>query len=227
MVKDSGKTTRLKNHVAPKARRIGAVLKSKFDVSLADFDNALSGDVAAAQKIGELARQGRLSSELSPKLAQAYQEIFSGSEAYNKAVSDILVSAGKSAIAIDKAAMNATLANSQYAHKRSELAAEFVNARNAENARHNYQMNYTQIKGYIDAYITSVDNRATLLDQSNRPELKQIAADESYDAKVLNHALDAGDNARIDLIQHKQYQPSKVREVLAEKFTAIKSALGF
>lgn len=221
------KTTKLKNHVAPKARRLGQVLKTKFDVSLADFDNALNGDVAAAQKIGELARQGRLSSELAPKLAEAYQQIISGSEAYNKATADILVQAGKSAIAIDKAAMQATLANAKYAHQRSELAAEFVNSRNAENSRHNYQMNYTQIKGYVDACITSVDNRATLIEQSNRPELKQIAADESYDAKVLNHVLAAGENARPDLIQHRNYQPSKVKEILSEKFTAIKSALGF
>ncbi|WP_414546603.1 hypothetical protein [Nostoc sp. CCY0012] len=71
----------LKNHVAPKARRIGNVLKSKFGVNLADFDAALGGDVASAQKIGELARQGRLSAELAPKLAQAYIEIINGSEA--------------------------------------------------------------------------------------------------------------------------------------------------
>lgn len=218
---------KIKNHISRKAGRLGQVLKTKFNVTLADFDNALMGDVAAAQKIGEAARQGKLSAELAPKLAQAYTEIINGTAAYNKAVSEILVSAGKSAIEIDKAAMNATLANTQYGHKRSELAAEFVNARNAENQRHNYQMNYTQIKGYIDAYLVGVDQNSSLIDQTNRPELKQIAADESYEAKVINHALDAGDNARFDLIQQKQYQPSKVRELLADKFTAIKSALGF
>lgn len=227
MAKDSTKQVKLKNHVSKRAGRLGQVLKTKFNVTLADFDNALMGDVNAAQKIGELARQGRLSSELAPKLAQAYQEIISGTTAYNKAVSDILVNAGKSAIEIDKAAMNATLANTQYGHKRSELAAEFVNARNAENQRHSYQMNYTQIKGYIDAYLVGVDQNVSLIEQSNRPELKQISADESYDAKVINHALDAGDNARFDLIQYRNYQPSKVREVLADKFNAIKSALGF
>lgn len=220
-------TLKLKNHVTPKARKINRVLKTKFGVSLDDFTSAMMGDVASAQKIGELARQGRLSAEFAPKLAEAYQEIINGSTAYNKAVSEVLVNAGKSAIEIDKAVMNATLANTQYGHKRSELAAEFVNARNAENQRHNYHMNYTQIKGYIDAYLVGVDNQATLIDQSNRPEVKQLSADEAYQSKVINEALNRGDDARVDLIPQKNYQPSKVREALADKFTAIKSALGF
>src|SRR4051812_4222052 len=120
MVKSSntGKLT-LKNHVTPKAGKINRVLKTKFGVSLDDFTNAMMGDVTSAQKIGELARQGRLSAEFAPKLAQAYQEIINGSTAYNKAISEVLVNAGKSAIEIDKAVMNATLANTQYAHKRS------------------------------------------------------------------------------------------------------------
>lgn len=228
MVKSSntGKFT-LKNHVTPKARKINRVLKTKFGVSLDDFTNAMMGDVVSAQKIGELARQGRLSAEFAPKLAQAYQEIINGSTAYNKAISEVLVNAAKSAIEIDKAVMNATLANAQYGHKRSELAAEFVNARNTENQRHNYQMNYTQIKGYIDAYLVGVDNQANLIDQSNRPEVKQISANEAYQTKIMGEALNRGDDARFDLITQKNYRTSTVRGVLAEKFAAIKSALGF
>lgn len=218
---------KLKNHVSAKAGRLGGALKSKFNVSINDFNAAINGDIAAAQKIGEAARQGRLSAELAPKLAQAYQEIIAGTTAYNKAVSEILVSAGKSAIEIDKAAMQATLANTQYGHKRSELAAEFVSAKASENQRHQYQMNYTQIKGYIDVYLAGVEQRATLLDQSNRPELKQIQANESYDAKVLNEALNRGDKANFELIQKRDYQASNIKESVANKFNALKSALGF
>ena len=230
MAKDNS-TLKLKNHVTggviPKSRRINQVLKTKFGVSLDDFTNAMMGDVASTQKIGEMARQGRLSAEFAPKIAQAYHEIINGSTAYNKAISEVLVNAGKSAIEIDKAVMNATLANSQYGHKRSELAAEFVNARHTENQRHNYQMNYTKIKGYIDAYLVGVDNQATLIDQKNRPEIKQLSANEAHQTKLMNEALNRGDDARFDLITQKNYQPSTVRGVLAEKFVAIKSALGF
>ncbi|GAX45906.1 hypothetical protein NIES4075_69270 [Tolypothrix sp. NIES-4075] len=228
MAKDNSTSQlKLKNHVTPKARKLNQVLKTKFGVSLEDFTEAMMGDVKSAQKVGELARQGRLSAEFAPKLAEAYHQIINGSTAYNKAISEVLVNAGKSAIEIDKATMNATLANTQYGHKRSELAAEFVNARKAENQRHNYQMNYTQIKGYIDAYLVGVDNQAALIDQSNRPEIKQLSALEAYQTKVINEALNRGDDARLDLIQQKDYKSNTVRGVLAEKFTAFKSALGF
>ncbi|QLE60029.1 hypothetical protein [Nostoc sp. TCL26-01] len=229
MVKDSKpkSTLKIKNHVTPKAKRLNQVLKNKFGVSLDDFTNAMMGDVDSAQKIGEMARQGRLSAELAPKIAQAYQEIINGSTAYNKAISEVLVNAGKSAIQIDKAVMNATLANTEYAHRRRELASEFVNARNTENQRHNYQMNYQQIKGYIDVYLAGVDQRATLLDQSHRPEVKQLAANEAYETKVINEALNRGDHANFDLIPQKNYQPANFKEVLLDRFTALKSALGF
>ncbi|MHC5723634.1 MAG: hypothetical protein ACYT04_33195 [Nostoc sp.] len=226
MVKDNSQL-KLKNHVSPKARRINQVLKTKFGVSLDDFTNAMMGDVTSAQKIGELARQGRLSAEFAPKLAQAYHEIINGTTAQNKAISEVLVNAGKSAIEIDRAVMNATLANAQYGHKRTETAIEFANARNTENQRHNYQMNYTQIKGYIDAYLVGVDNQAALTDQSNRPEIKQISANEAYQTKIMTEALNRGDDAKFDLITKKNYQNNTVRGVLTEKFTAIKSALGF
>lgn len=179
-------STRLKNHVAPKGKRLSQALNSKFGVTLADFDNAINGDVATAQKIGELARQGRLSSELAPRLAQAYLEIINGSEAYNKATADILVQAGKSAIAIDKAVSQTMLANSRYGHERKELAQQFGIARNVENNRHNYQINYTEIKGYIDAQLVGVDQEAGILDQSNRPEVKKIAANEQLQQRQIN-----------------------------------------
>jgi hypothetical protein len=89
------KVPKLKNHVLPKGKLLTQVLGKKFGVTLSDFDKAMSGDIAAAQKIGELARQGRLSQELAPKLAQAYIEIINGSEPYNKATADILSSHAK------------------------------------------------------------------------------------------------------------------------------------
>lgn len=226
MVKDST-SLQLKDHITPKTRKLNQVLKTKFGVTLEDFTHAMMGDVTKAKKIGELARQGRLSAEFAPKIAQAFQEIINGSTAYNKAISEVLVNAGKSGIEIDKAVINATLANTQYGHKRTELAAELVNARNAENKRHSYQMNYQEIKGYIDAYLVGVDQNTAILDQSRRPELKQIDADEAYQAKVINHVLADGDNSRVDLISQKNYQPRSIKQFLFDKFTAVQNALGF
>jgi hypothetical protein len=212
----------LRNHVLPKGKLLTQTLDRKFGVSLADFDRAINGDIAAAQKIGELARQGRLSQELAPKLAQAYLEIINGSEAYNKATADILLQAGKSAIAIDKSASQVMLGQQKYVHQRQELAQEFVLGKNTENTRHNYQMNYTQIRGYIDAHLVGVDQQTAILEQSNRPEIKQIAANEQYRQKTMNEALNKGENARYDLIPEKDY-----RTGIMGKIASIKAALGF
>ena len=182
----------------------------------------MGGDIAAAQKIGELARQGRLSQELAPKLAQAYLEIINGSEAYNKATADILLQAGKSAIAIDKAGSQVMLGQQKYVHQRQELAQEFVLGKNTENTRHNYQMNYTQIRGYVDAHLVGVDQQVAILEQSNRPEIKQIAANEQHQQKVMNEALSKGETARYDLIPEKNY-----RTGIMAKIAEIRSALGF
>lgn len=214
--------TKLKNHILPKGKLLAQTLDRKFGVTLSDFDKAINGDIQAAQKIGELARQGRLSQELAPKLAQAYIEIINGSEAYNRATADILLQAGKSAIAIDKAGSQVMLSQQKYIHQRQELAQEFVIGKNTENTRHNYQMNYTQIKGYIDAHLVGVDQQTAILEQSNRPELKQIAANEQYQQKTMNEALNKGETARYDLIPQKDY-----RGGILGKIQEIRSALGF
>jgi hypothetical protein len=216
------KTPKLKNHILPKGKLLTQVLGKKFGVTLSDFDKAMGGDIQAAQKIGELARQGRLSQELAPKLAQAYLEIINGSEAYNKATADILLQAGKSAIAIDKAGSQVMLGQQKYVHSRQELAQEFVIGKKSENSRHTYQMNYTQIKAYVDVHLTEVDRQTAIFEQSNRPETKQIAADEQYQTKTMNEALNKGETARYDLIPEKNY-----RTGIMEKIAEIRSALGF
>ena len=216
------KTPKLRNHILPKGKLITQVLGKKFGVTLSDFDKAMGGDIAAAQKIGELARQGRLSQELAPRLAQAYIEIINGSEAYNKATADILLQAGKSAIAIDKAGSQVMLGQQKYVHSRQELAQEFVIGKKSENSRHTYQMNYTQIKAYVDVHLTEVDRQTAIFEQSNRPETKQIAADEQYQTKTMNEALNKGETARYDLIPEKNY-----RTGIMEKIAEIRSALGF
>jgi hypothetical protein len=213
---------KLKNHILPKGKRLRQVLNSKFGVSIAEFDKVINGDIQAAQKIGELARQGRLSSELAPKLAQAYIDIINGSEAYNQATADILLQAGKAAINIDKSTGQVMLANSKYAHQRQELAQQFIFDRNAENTRHQYQLNYQEIKGYVDAHLVGIDNQTALLEQTHRPEIKQIAANEQLHNRQLNEALSKGDNARYDLIPQKNYTGG-----IKAKLLELKTALGF
>ena len=211
---------KIKQHVGNKARRLSQVLKQKFGVSMQEMDAVIHGDLATAKKIGELARQAELYKEYAPKLADAYISIIQGTEAYAQAQADVLQAAGKSAIAIDKNDGNTRLAGDKYAHERRELALDYSTKKTAETERHKYQMNMNQIRGYIDAHLVAVDRQTALIEQSYRPEIKQIQADEQRERKILNEYLDNGNNARIDLIPEKQYRSQSIGE-------RIKSALGF
>lgn len=225
---------KIKNHVSRKAKRISNVLKGKFGFDLATVNKALQGDKNALQSIGEAARQGQQVIELMPLLKDACATIEKATEEYNKSVADILKQGANSAINIDKATMQTMLANQKYGHQRSELAAEFAVAKQTETSRHQYAINYIQLKAYIDQYLTKVDNDAKLIDQTNRPELKQFDENTRYETAVSKHLLQHGDNARIDLIPKREYvvrneqgTASTFQERIAKSFSGILSGLGF
>ncbi len=73
----------------------------------------------------------------------------------------------------------------------------------------------------MDAFLVDVDRQAAILDQSNRPEVKQIAANQQYQGRVINEYLTNGNDARVDLIPQKNYTGIK------GKFREFISALGF
>ncbi|MFM6043929.1 MAG: hypothetical protein ACKPCC_15220, partial [Dolichospermum sp.] len=136
-------------------------------------------------------------------------------------LADILKAAGSASLQIDKAANSTALADRKYVHSKIEIGRQYLADKQAENARHEYQLNYQQIKGYIDAFLVDVDRNNAILEQSNRPELKQREADKQYQGKVVNEYLDNGSDARIDLIPQKEYRGIK------GKFKEFIRALGF
>jgi hypothetical protein len=225
-IKKSESTPKLKDHVTPKGGRIARTLQTKFGISLDDFSDAMTGNEEKARHVGELARQGRMSSDFAPQLAAAYNEIINGTTAYNRAMAEVLVNAGRSSIEIDKAAMGVALGNKSYMNNKREMAQEYDTATKTEATRHAHQMNYGQIKGYIDAYLVSVDSNATLLDQVNRPEIKQISADESHKSKVMKELLTKGDKARVEMIPSRNYDAHGFRESIGSKFASLRSAIG-
>lgn len=229
----------IKNHVEPKAKRIGSILKGKYGLDLQTLNSALAGDTKALKQIGEAGRQGQLTQEMMPLLEEAYLNLIKGTEAYNKGVANILKQGASSAINIDKSVSQAMLANQKYGNQRKELAAEFASAKTAEVMRHQYAINYIQLKAYIDQYMQRVDGKTKLVEQSNRPELKQIEEDTRYSSAVAKHLLSYGDNSQTNLLPHRQYatvegsdsQGNKVvttfKEKLTQSFGNVISALGF
>jgi hypothetical protein len=78
-----------------------------------------------------------------------------------------------------------------------------------------------EVKGYMDAFLIDVDRQTAVIEQSNRPELKQREADKQYQGKVVNEYLDNGNDARLDLIPQKNYRG------IRGKLQEFMGALGF
>ncbi|MFM6021830.1 MAG: hypothetical protein ACKPER_02685, partial [Dolichospermum sp.] len=101
-----------------------------------------------------------------------------GTETYNLALADILKASGKSSLAIDKAGVQTSLANQRYINQRVELAGQFLQDKEAENIRHQYQLNYQQIRGYVQAHLTAVEQQVAIKEVEKQPEAKQIQAEQ-------------------------------------------------
>jgi hypothetical protein len=215
------KTMRIKNHITPRGKTLNNQLVNKFGISLNDFEKACLGDLTSIQRIGELSRQAKFMSEYAPRLKDAYIEIIQGTTTYNLALADILKAAGSASLQIDKAAAGTNLADQKFVHGRIELAKQVLMDKKVENDRHQYQLNYSQIKGYMDAFLVDVDRQSAILEQSNRPEIKQVQEDKAYESKVIDEYLEEGDRARPDLIPNRNYRG------IRGKFEQIKTALGF
>ncbi|MDK2460610.1 hypothetical protein QHH11_15945 [Aphanizomenon sp. PH219] len=212
---------RIKNHVTPKGKALNSQLSAKFGITLSDFEKACMGDLSSIQRIGELNKQASFMSEYAPKLKDAYLTIIEGTETYNLALADILKASGSASLRITKAMDQTALADRKYVNGRVEQAKQFLTDKQAENTRHAYQMNFTQIKGYLDAHLVGVERQSAVLEQSNRPEAKQVEADKQYQGRVINEYLDNGNDARVDLIPQKNYRGIK------GKFKEFMGALGF
>jgi hypothetical protein len=215
------KNMKIKNHVTPKGKALNSQLSAKFGITLTDFEKAVMGDLIAVQRIGELHRQAEFMTKYAPRLKEQYLEIIEGTETYNLALADILQAAGKSTLAIDKAANATAIADRKFVHGKIELSAQYLIDKKLENDRHKYQLNYQEVKGYMDAFLVGVDRDVAVLEQNNRPEWKQIEADKKYQEKVIDEYLDNGNDARVDLIPQKNYRGIK------GKIQQLLGALGF
>lgn len=218
----------LKNHVSPKVPTLNKVLESKFGFSISDLDSALKGDQKKLQSIGEAARQGRITAEFMPLLEQACSDIIEGTTAYNVSTSKLLTKGAKAGVQIDKATAQALLANQKYINDKAELKLDATSQWKAEAIRHQYAIDYIGLKSYIDYYMAGVDQNARLIDQNNRPIIKQVAEDERYETLVAKELLANGEAARVDLINRREYVASRPKESgFARTIQQIKGALGF
>ncbi|NEP63542.1 MAG: hypothetical protein F6K31_42705 [Symploca sp. SIO2G7] len=217
----------IKDHVTS-SKTVVNLLNSKFGFSVEDLEAALSGDRKKLQKFGEAARQGRLTKEMMPLLEQASLDIIQGTEVYNTSMANILKNGASSSSKIDKASQNTILANQRYINQKKEQKTEAVYRWDAEKSRHQYTLNFMQLRAYIDQYLNTVDNEAALDQQSNRPELKQVAENRRYSSTTAKHLIENGSEARLDLLPRKEYLANSSPKVnVAKQFlNNLRQALG-
>jgi hypothetical protein len=199
----------LKNHVSDlDTKTLQNVLKDRFGYSLEDFQAVLSGDREKAKEIAEFGKQGRIASKYAPRVAQAILDGIEGTKELNVQTANLLKAAGSANAAIEKAGQSTLLANQKYNNQKAENALDYSLANNQEKVRHDYAMTYIESKYFYDTYFLTIDADAKQLEQTNRPEMKQITEDERYEIAVLDHLLTHGEKSDTDLVVARDYQES-------------------
>lgn len=195
----------LKDSTSKRGRRIKAVLPGKFGFTFQEFESAMKGNVMAAKKLSGLAEDGRNMSKLAPTVVKGVKEIMEGTKAYNEAIAKILTTAGITAIDIDKAGIDTSMANLDYGHARTEMALDFTLAKKAENTRHTRYMQKTALKAYLDERMSSEDFRVKIQGIVNNPVLRQKLLDAQYNIQDIEHLFKYGHSADLSLLPRKQY----------------------
>lgn len=199
----------LKDHVSKRGRKLENRFNRLYSVNMTDFESALTGSPeqmqAAMKKIGQVGRESKIVLEMLPQIKEHFANNIQATTQYNQAKADILKQTASSAIAIDRASMSTSLAEKQYGHKRSEMAREWVAANALEEQRHQLEVNYIQLKAVVEKALGRVDGQARLIDQVNRPNMKQIDENLGYQQKTAKHLLSYGNASNTELLHRKEY----------------------
>lgn len=208
--KQNSKTTSLlKNHITSlDTKTLQNVLKERFGYSIEDMMSVLAGDKEKAKQIAEFGKQGRIASKFAPKVAQAILDGIEGTKELNVQTANLLKAAGAADTAISKAGQGTLLANQKYNNQKQENALEYSLANNQEKVRHEYAVSFLELKYFYDTYFLEVEQDARLVEQSNRPELKQLSEEERYEQQLLDHLLTHGEASEVDLVTRRDYLES-------------------
>jgi hypothetical protein len=213
----------IKDHVTKRAKRINSRISKTYNLSITDFEQALFGSseqmTEACKKIGQVGRESQLVIEMLPQIKEHFLRNIAATTQYNQAKADILKQAGNSLTTIDRAEMSTMLASQQYNNKRSAMAQEFVASKGLEKQRHELEVNYIRLKAIVEQALGRVDGQAKLIEQVNRPQLKQIDENLNHQKSTVQHVLNYGNSEQRELLETKNYLP------IAEKARGVFSGL--
>jgi hypothetical protein len=224
------KTFKVKDHVTKHSKRITGMMQNKYGLGLDTFDKALQGDIGSIQLIAQAGITGARIQELAPMLEEAYLAAIKGTEQYNKSKSNIIQTAGSSAIAINKSVAQVSLSNTKYIHQIRELKEDYVQKKEIEKLRHDYQINYQVLKSSMDKFFMKVDNNTKAIEQTYRPAVAQLAEDTRREMVDIKHILQYGDRANLSLLPRREYvsaEETKPQTRISNILGRIRNALGF
>lgn len=224
----ANKQFKLKNHFVNKDLRTPEnLLKSHFAIDKDTIVQVLAGDEKAAQYVGEMGRQGRLTQEVMPKIAANIIDAIKGTEVYNVETSKVLNQGMRSTTAINKAVDSVELESLKYRNQDEERKLSLSQGRDTENKRHQYALEYMNTKHTIDSNIQTVDAEFKVVEQNDRPALKQVDEESRYHSKLIGHLLDKGNQATPELVRKKEYLGSgQVNATQAQPARGVFDSLG-
>ena len=167
-----------------------------FDLNQDKLNSAYVGDTTTLKELGKLAQQGRLATEIAPKVAEHVQNIISGTVAIEQAQSKVLTAAGKGDIEVKKSVAATSLAGGKYANNLKEHAAKFTADLELEKNRHHHAFSHAAILAAIAANNQKVDQQHQSATTAQQLEQKQREFDYQHQKQQSIEDLEQGSMAR-------------------------------
>lgn len=206
----------LKDHVTGYGKNVSRATKDKFGISNQLIVRAALGDEKSLTQIADMGKLGERLVLVMPTIKQHLNSYIQGNTQYNQALAEIYREGGKGALAIDKAASDLTLENTKFNNLLEEYKARLFASLEAEEDRHNSQMDAIELQAWVDTQMKEIDYKVQMENISNKPFVAQLKADEDYETKKIQHILAHGSESDLSLIPRKQYITNPLRKLWQE-----------
>lgn len=167
-----------------------------FDLDQDKLNQAYIGDTTTLKELGKLAEQGRLASEIAPKITQHVSEIIAGTVAIETAQNKILTESGKGDLEVKKAVASTALAGNKYSNNLKESAARFTADLELEKNRHIHAFSHLSLLAAIASNNQKVEQEYQSKTTKQQLEQKQKEVDFNHQKQQSLEYLERGNLAR-------------------------------
>ena len=195
----------IRDHVSTYGKDVSKAVDKKFGISRSLIVKAAMGDDKALIAIGDMGKVGDRLLLAMPTIRENLKSYIEGTKEYNLALADVYKTGGKAAAAIDKAAGDVTLANTNYVNLIEEYKTKLFADLDKESQRHDDAMDVIELTAWVDSQMVTATQKAQLEGISNRPFVAQIQADADYEDRKISHLLENGSDSDLSLLPKKEF----------------------